>query len=47
LTPSLNDIAPTLAIETAFHFGQIFVIKVRKANNRAEEEEEHGELGVS
>jgi hypothetical protein len=45
-TPSLNDIAPTLAVETAFHFGQIFEIKVRKTNNRAEEEEEHGELGV-
>ena len=27
-------------------FWSDFVIKVRKANNRAEEEEEHGELGV-
>jgi len=44
--PSRNDIAPTLAIEPAFHFDQIFVIKVRKPNNGAEKQEEHGELGI-
>jgi hypothetical protein len=35
-----------LDVEPAFHFRQIFVIEVRKANDGADKQEKHGELGV-
>src|ERR1017187_9533054 len=45
-TASRHHTTTTLAIEPAFHFGQFFAIKVRKANNGADKQEKHGELGV-
>jgi hypothetical protein len=35
-----------LVVKPAFHIGQTFVIKVRKANNGANKQENHDELGV-
>jgi hypothetical protein len=41
-----DRIAPTWTTDPAFYFGQIFVAVMRKTDNRADEQEEHGELGV-
>lgn len=37
---------PTSAVKLALDFGQIVVAQVRKANNDADEHEEHGDLRV-
>jgi hypothetical protein len=44
--PSRNQIVPTSDAEPTFYFGQIRLIKARKADNGAEKQEKHGELGV-
>jgi hypothetical protein len=40
------DIAPTSTIELTLSLDHIFVVVMRKANNGADEQEEHSELGV-
>jgi hypothetical protein len=44
--PSRNDFAPTSGIELAFQFEYNFAAEVRKADNRSDKKEEHGELGI-
>jgi hypothetical protein len=33
-------------VELAFQFGRLFATEVRKANDGADKQKEHGELGV-